>query len=233
MWGLTEDDLTSPFVGKEKWLELKESVKKYGVRNSLLMTNMPTASTSQICGSCETMEPFTSLMYTRKVLSGEFIILNENLVKDLEKIGLWNDEIREEILYDQGSIQNIIEIPNSLKEVYKTAFEVKQKDIIQQAAERGPFICQSQSLNLFFSAPDFNKLNSAHFLSWRLGNKTSSYYIRSMPSSSAQSFGLTSERIAEIKAKREASTNEESYEVCTRVWDPERKKYFVCDTCSG
>jgi ribonucleoside-diphosphate reductase alpha chain len=172
-------------------------------------------------------------MYTRKVLSGEFIILNENLVKDLEKIGLWNDEIREEILYDQGSIQNIIEIPNSLKEVYKTAFEVKQKDIIQQAAERGPFICQSQSLNLFFSAPDFNKLNSAHFLSWRLGNKTSSYYIRSMPSSSAQSFGLTSERIAEIKAKREASTNEESYEVCTRVWDPERKKYFVCDTCSG
>jgi ribonucleoside-diphosphate reductase alpha chain len=233
MWGLTEDDLTSPFVGKEKWLALKESVKKYGVRNSLLMTNMPTASTSQICGSCETMEPFTSMMYVRKVLSGEYVVLNENLVKDLEKIGLWTDEIKEEILYDQGSIQNIVEIPTSLKEVYKTAFEVKQKDIIQQAAERGPFICQSQSLNLFFSTPDFVKLNSAHFLSWKLGAKTSSYYIRSMPSSSAQSFGLSSERIVEIKAKREASTNEESYEVCVRKWDPERKKYYVCDTCSG
>ena len=231
MWGLTEDDLTSPFVGKEKWLTLKESVKKYGVRNSLLMTNMPTASTSQICGSCETMEPFTSMMYVRKVLSGEYVVLNENLVKDLEKIGLWTDEIKEEILYDQGSIQNIVEIPNTLKEVYKTAFEVRQRDIIQQAAERGPFICQSQSLNLFFSAPDFNKLNSAHFLSWKLGAKTASYYIRSMPASSAQSFGLSSERISEIKAKREASKGEESYEVCTRVWDPERKSYYVCESC--
>jgi ribonucleoside-diphosphate reductase alpha chain len=195
------------------------------------MTNMPTASTSQICGSCETMEPFTSMMYVRKVLSGEYVILNEHLVKDLEKIGLWNDQIREEILYDQGSIQNIVEIPTSLKEVYKTAFEVKQKDIIQQAAERGPFICQSQSLNLFFTTPDFNKLNSSHFLSWKLGAKTSSYYIRSMPASSAQSFGLSSERIAEIKAKREASANEESYQVCTRVWDPERRAYQVCESC--
>jgi ribonucleoside-diphosphate reductase alpha chain len=231
MWGLTEDDLTSPFVGKEKWLELKESVKKYGVRNSLLMTNMPTASTSQICGSCETMEPFTSMMYVRKVLSGEYVVLNENLVKDLEKIGLWTDEIKEEILYDQGSIQNIVEIPTTLKEVYKTAFEVRQRDIIQQAAERGPFICQSQSLNLFFSAPDFNKLNSAHFLSWKLGAKTASYYIRSMPASSAQSFGLSSEKISEIKAKREASKGEESYEVCTRVWNPDRMKYEICSSC--
>jgi len=170
-------------------------------------------------------------MYVRKVLSGEFVLLNEYLVKDLEKIGLWTDEIREEILYDQGSIQNIIEIPTSLKEVYKTAFEVRQRDIIQQAAERGPFICQSQSLNLFFSSPDFNKLNSSHFLSWKLGNKTSSYYIRSMPASSAQSFGLSSERIAEIKAKREASKDEESYEVCVRTWDPEKRKYEICESC--
>ena len=231
MWGLTEDDLTSPFVGKEKWLTLKESVKKYGVRNSLLMTNMPTASTSQICGSCETMEPFTSMMYVRKVLSGEYVVLNENLVKDLEKIGLWTDEIKEEILYDQGSIQNIIEIPVTLKEVYKTAFEVKQRDIIQQAAERGPFICQSQSLNLFFTVPDFNKLNSSHFLSWKLGAKTSSYYIRSMPASSAQSFGLSSERIAEIKQKRLENGDLESYQVCPMIKNKSTGKYEICESC--
>jgi ribonucleoside-diphosphate reductase alpha subunit len=233
MCGLTEDDLTCPSIGKDKWLALKDSVLKYGTRNSLLTTCMPTASTSQIMGNTESFEPRTSNMYVRKTLSGEFVVMNEYLVKDLERLKLWNDEIKEEILYDQGSIQNIVEIPKNLKEVYLTAFEMKQRDIIQQSIDRSRFIDQSQSLNLFMNEPSFVKLNSALFFGWKGKLKTCMYYLRSNPASNAQSFGLSSERIAEIKQKREASQGEKSYEVCTRVWDPERKKYFVCDTCSG
>jgi ribonucleoside-diphosphate reductase alpha chain len=233
MCGLSEDDLTCPVIGKDKWIELKESVMKYGTRNSLLTTCMPTASTSQIMGNTESFEPRTSNMYVRKTLSGEFVVMNEYLVKDLEKLGLWNDEIKEEILYDQGSIQNIVEIPKNIKEVYLTAFEMKQRDIIQQSIDRSRFIDQSQSLNLFMNEPNFNKLNSALFFGYKGKLKTCMYYLRSNPATNAQSFGLSSERITEIKEKREASANEESYAVCTRVWDSSTRKYIVCDTCSG
>jgi ribonucleotide reductase alpha subunit len=233
MCGFNEDDLTCPVIGKEKWNELKESVMKYGTRNSLLTTCMPTASTSQIMGNTESFEPRTSNMYVRKTLSGEFVVINEFLVRDLENLGLWNDEIREEILYDQGSIQNIVEIPKNIKEIYLTAFEMKQRDIIQQSIDRSRFIDQSQSLNLFMNEPDFNKLNSALFFGYRGKLKTCMYYLRSNPATNAQSFGLTSERISEIKTKRESSQGEESYAVCTRTWNPETRKYEICDTCSG
>ena len=231
MCGLSEEDLTCPVIGKEKWITLKESVMKYGTRNSLLTTCMPTASTSQIMGNTESFEPRTSNMYVRKTLSGEFVVMNEYLVKDLEKLGLWNDQIREEILYDQGSIQNIVEIPATLKQVYLTAFEMKQRDIIQQSIDRSRFIDQSQSLNLFMNSPDFVKLNSALFFGWKGGLKTGMYYLRSNPATNAQSFGLSAERIAEIKSKREAGGDEESYQVCVRTWNSEKRKYEVCESC--
>jgi ribonucleotide reductase alpha subunit len=227
--GLTEDDLTCPILGKEKWLELKESVMKYGTRNSLLTCAQPTATTSILMNSTECFEPVLSNLFQRKTLAGEYVRVNEHLVKDLEKIGLWTEEIKEEILYDQGSIQNIVEIPKSLKEVYLTAFEMKQRDIIQQSIDRSRFIDQSQSMNLFMAEPDFNKLNSALFFGWRNGLKSLLYYLRSLPASSASSFGLSAERISEIKAKREASG--ESYEVCVRKWNAKERVYEVCGSC--
>jgi ribonucleoside-diphosphate reductase alpha chain len=227
--GLNEDDLTSPILGKEKWLELKESVMKFGTRNSLLTCAQPTATTAIIMNSTECFEPVLSNLFQRKTLAGEFVRINENLVKDLEKIGLWTEEIKEEILYDQGSIQNIVEIPKSIKEVYLTAFEMKQRDIIQQAIDRSRFIDQSQSMNLFMNEPNFNKLNSALFFGWKGGLKSMLYYLRSLPSSSASSFGLSAERIAEIKVKRESSG--ESYDVCIRKWDAKNRIYEVCGSC--
>lgn len=230
--GLNEDDLSCPSIKKEQWVELKESVMKYGTRNSLLTTCMPTASTSQIMGNTESFEPRTSNMYVRKTLSGEFVVMNEYLVKDLERLSLWNDEIREEILYDQGSIQNIVEIPKSLKDVYLTAFEMKQRDIIQQSIDRSRFIDQSQSLNLFMNSPDFVKLNSALFFGWKGQLKTGMYYLRSNPASSAQSFGLSAERIAEIKQKRIENGDVESYQVCPMVRNKQTGKYEVCESCT-
>jgi ribonucleoside-diphosphate reductase alpha chain len=231
MCGLSEDDLTCPAIGKEKWIALKESVMKHGTRNSLLTTCMPTASTSQIMGNTESFEPRTSNMYVRKTLSGEFVVMNEYLVKDLEKLGLWTDEIREEILYDQGSIQNIVEIPTTLKQVYLTAFEMKQRDIIQQSIDRSRFIDQSQSLNLFMNSPDFVKLNSALFFGWKGGLKTGMYYLRSNPSSSAANFGLSAERIAEIKQKRLENGDLESYQVCPMIKNKSTGKYEPCESC--
>ena len=233
MCGFTEDDMSCPVIGKEKWLELKESVMKYGTRNSLLTTCMPTASTSQIMGNTESFEPRTSNMYVRKTLSGEFVVINEYLVKDLERINLWNDEIREEILYDQGSIQNIVEIPKNIKEIYLTAFEMKQRDIIQQSIDRSRFIDQSQSLNLFMNEPNFNKLNSALFFGFRGKLKTCMYYLRSNPATNAQSFGLTSERISEIKQKRLENGDIESYQSCPMIRNKETGKFEQCESCSG
>ena len=232
MCGLSEDDMTCPVIRKEKWLKLKESVMKYGTRNSLLTALMPTASTAQILGNTESFENKTSNCFIRKTLGGEFCLLNEYLVKDLEKLGLWNDDIREEILYDQGSIQNIVEIPKNIKEIYLTAFEMKQRDIIQQSIDRSRFIDQSQSMNLFMSSPDFNKLNSALFYGWKGGLKTSLYYLHTRPATSASSFGLTSERISEIKAKREANGDLESYESCPMIRGSDGK-FIQCESCSG
>ena len=171
MWGVKPSD-------RWDWNNLKEEVKKYGARNSLLLAPMPTASTSQILGNNECFEPYTSNIYTRRVLSGEFIVVNKYLLKDLVELGLWNNELKNKIISSNGSIQNIEEIPQPIKDLYKTVWEIKQRTLIDMAADRGAFICQSQSLNLFLQDVDFSKLTSMHFYGWKKGLKTGMYYLR-------------------------------------------------------
>jgi ribonucleoside-diphosphate reductase alpha chain len=170
------------------WEILRQELKTFGARNSLLIAPMPTASTSQILGNNECFEPYTSNIYTRRVLSGEFIVVNKYLLKDLVRKGLWNEDIKNQIIMANGSIQDIEEIPIDLKELYKTVWELKQKVLIDMAADRGPYICQSHSLNLFISEPTFSKLTSMHFYAWKKGLKTGMYYLRSKPASEAIKF---------------------------------------------
>jgi ribonucleotide reductase alpha subunit len=176
---------------------------KNGVRNSLLTALMPTATTAQIMGNTEAFEPVTSNLYVRQTLAGEYTVINEQLVRDLIERKLWTKEIYEEIVYDNGSVQNIADMPQDLKDLYKTAYEIKQSAIIRQAADRGPFIDQSQSMNLFISSPDFSKLSSCHFLSWKTGLKTFSYYLRTRPVADPVKFGLDIHSVQSIKQKKE------------------------------
>jgi ribonucleoside-diphosphate reductase alpha chain len=170
------------------WYSLKAEVLKYGVRNSLLVAPMPTASTSQILGNNECFEPYTSNIYVRRVLSGEFVVVNKHLLNDLIELNLWDDEMKNRIISQNGSIQKIDGIPDSIKEVYKTVWEIKQRTLIDMAADRGAYICQSQSLNLFVDAPTTSKLTSMHFYGWRKGLKTGMYYLRSKAASQAVQF---------------------------------------------
>ena len=170
------------------WASLKEGIAKYGMRNSLLVAPMPTASTSQILGNNECFEPFTSNLYTRRVLAGDFVVVNKYLVEDLVKLNMWTSEIRTAIIANNGSIANMLELPSELRELYKTAWEIPQKTLINMARDRAPFICQSQSLNLFLSEPSYAKMTSMHFYAWKLGLKTGCYYLRTRAVSSAQKF---------------------------------------------
>ena len=163
---------------------------KYGIRNSLLLAPMPTASTSQILGNNECFEPYTSNIYSRRVLSGEFPIVNKHLLKDLVKLNLWNDNMKNKIIADNGSIQGIAEIPADLKEIYKTVWEIKQRAVIDMAADRGAYICQSQSLNLFIQDANFAKLTSMHFYAWKKGLKTGMYYLRTKSAADAVKFTI-------------------------------------------
>ena len=192
MWGETPSN-------RWNWDTLRQEVKQYGVHNSLLVAPMPTASTSQILGNNECFEPYTSNIYTRRVLSGEYIIVNKHLLKDLIQLGLWNNTMKTKIIASNGSIQNIPEIPADVKELYKTVWEIKQRNIIDMAADRGAFICQSQSLNLFVDAPNTSKLTSMHFYAWKKGLKTGMYYLRSQAATQAVQF--TVEKQAEITAE--------------------------------
>ena len=178
--------------GGHDWPKLKEQVAKYGVRNSLLVAPMPTASTAQILGSYECFEPILSNIYTRRVLAGEYMVLNDYLVKDLQCIGIWDTKLKDEIIRNDGSVQNI-DIPNALKARYKTVWEIKQKHIIDMARDRGRYICQSQSLNLFLESPNVSVLTSMHFYAWSQGLKTGIYYLRTRPSSKALQFSLEAE----------------------------------------
>jgi ribonucleoside-diphosphate reductase alpha chain len=190
MWGitpLTEKDATL------NWKALKDKVKTHGVRNSLLVAPMPTASTSQILGFNECFEPFTSNIYTRRTLAGEFIIVNKYLMKDLQKLDLWNEMMKQEIIARNGSIQGIDAIPESIQRLYKTSWEIKQKTLIDMAAQRGAFICQSQSLNLFVADPNYAKLTSMHFYAWKQGLKTGLYYLRTRAPVMAQKFTVDPE----------------------------------------
>lgn len=181
LWNVAQTD-------RHDWNTLREEVMKYGVRNSLLVAPMPTASTSQILGNNECFEPYTSNIYTRRVLSGEFIIVNKHLLKDLVSLGLWNNTMRNKLIASNGSVQNIAEIPTDIKELYKTVWEIKQRNIIDMAADRGAYICQSQSLNLFVDSASDSKLTSMHFYAWKKGLKTGMYYLRTQAATQAVQF---------------------------------------------
>ena len=207
LWGLKDSDLS----GRWDWDKLRKEVVKHGVRNSLLLAPMPTASTAQIMGNNEAFEPFTSNIYTRRTLSGEFIIVNKHLVRDLISIGLWNDDVRNLIILHKGSIQNIPQIPNQIKEVYKTVWEIKQKDLIEMSAGRGKFICQSQSLNLFIENVNSAKLTAAHFYSWEIGLKTGMYYLRTKAAVDAiAGLGIDMEKAKKSLQAAEEKLREES-----------------------
>ena len=222
MWGVTPSS-------RWEWDVLKEEVKKHGVRNSLLLAPMPTASTAQILGNNECFEPYTSNIYTRRVLSGEFIIVNKHLLKDLVKRGLWDKEMRHKIMTANGSIQSIKEIPQDVKDLYKTAWEISQKAIIELAADRGAYICQSQSLNIFMENANFGKLTSMHFYGWEKGLKTGLYYLRTKAATDAIKFtvdkvmeeepnvSLIEPTAAEIEAAALACSleNPDSCEMCS------------------
>ena len=187
LWNEVVDDSLN------NWTELRKQISDFGIRNSLLVAPMPTASTSQIMGNFECFEPIISNVYTRRVLSGEHMVVNDYLVDDLNLFELWNPEMKDKLIVESGSIQNISEIPTLLKQRYKTAWEIKQKCLIDMSVDRGKFICQSQSLNLFMEAPNFSKLSSMHFYGWKCGLKTGMYYLRTRPSSKAIQFTVSPE----------------------------------------
>ena len=195
------------------WDKLKEDVKKDGVRNSLLIALMPTASTSQILGNNECFEPFTSNIYTRRTIAGDFVIINKYLVEDLLKIGLWNKEIKDMIIANNGSVQNIDSIPQDIKNLYKTVWEIKQKALIDLSIGRGPFVCQTQSMNLFFEEPTTEQLTSAFFYSWKKGLKTGCYYIRTRPKVQAQQFTIDPTMVK--AGKKEVEETEGGCEMCS------------------
>ena len=187
LWGMKDEELS----GMYDWSKMRESVISYGARNSLLIALMPTASTSQIMGSfVEAIECQTSNLYTRRTLAGDFTVINPYLMKDLIDLGIWNEDTRDRLIYDRGSVQKLRGLPLFLKNIYKTVFEISQKTVILLSAERGPFVCQSQSLNLFFDSPNLKLLTQAHFLGWKKGLKTGMYYCRSKPASTGQKFGI-------------------------------------------
>jgi len=218
MWGVTPSS-------RWDWDVLKEEVKTHGVRNSLLLAPMPTASTAQILGNNECFEPYTSNIYTRRVLSGEFIIVNKHLLKDLVREGLWNKDMRQKIVAANGSIQNINEIPQHLKDLYKTAWEISQKAIIDQAADRGAYICQSQSLNIFMENANFGKLTSMHFYGWEKGLKTGMYYLRTKAATDAIKFTIDKSVVDETAAQ---AIEEQQAAIACSLDNPEG-----CEMCSG
>ena len=203
MWGVTP----SP---RWDWTALRAKIGEHGVRNSLLLAPMPTASTAQILGNNECFEPYTSNLYVRRTLAGEFFVLNPHLQRELQRLGLWGREMRDEIIAAGGSVQGMEHIPPQVREVYKTAWEMKQRILIDMAADRGAYIDQSQSLNLFIKEPSFAQLSSMHFHSWRRGLKTGMYYLRTQPAADAIKFTLGAKQGAGAEPGAEQSAASES-----------------------
>ena len=194
MWGVTPTDL-------HNWSALKAKIAKHGIRNSLLLAPMPTASTAQILGNNESVEAYTSNIYSRRVLSGEFQVVNQHLLRDLTELDIWSEELKNEIISNNGSVQNISVIPKDIKALYKTVWEISQKTVLKQAADRGAFIDQSQSLNVHIADPNFGKMSSMHFYGWKLGLKTGMYYLRTKPAAQAIQFTVDKSKIANGVAK--------------------------------
>jgi ribonucleoside-diphosphate reductase subunit M1 len=198
LWGVQPSD-------RWDWAALKSRIAKFGLRNSLLVAPMPTASTAQILGNNESTEPFTSNMYNRRVLAGEFTVVNKHLLRELTSMGLWTDEIRNRMIADNGSVQNVPGIPPYMKEVYKTVWEIPQRIILDMAADRGPFICQSQSMNVHIGEPDSKKLTSMHFYAWSKGLKTGMYYLRTRPKADAIKFTVDQEQLKKSSSTSQAA----------------------------
>jgi len=202
LWGVTPSE-------KWDWKGLKEKIAKHGLRNSLLVAPMPTASTSQILGNNECFEPYTSNVYIRRTLAGEFVCINEHLVRDLMNLGIWTPLLKDKIIANSGSVQSLTEIPTNLKGLYKTVWEISQKTIVDMAADRGAFIDQSQSLNIHMIGANFGKLSSMHFYGWEKGLKTGMYYLRTKPATDAIKFTVDQEAIEKdekmkvLQAKKE------------------------------
>lgn len=230
MWGVQPTD-------RHDWEGLRKEVMEHGVRNSLLVAPMPTASTSQILGNNECFEPYTSNIYTRRVLSGEFIIVNKHLLKDLVQLGLWNNTMKNNIIANNGSVQHINEIPADIKELYKTVWEIKQRNIIDMAADRGAYICQSQSLNLFVDNPTTAKLTSMHFYAWKKGLKTGMYYLRTQAAAQAVQFTIekqASNDIAPVIPTIEQSAAQNDLDdITTDFTAPSCRMEEGCVTCSS
>jgi ribonucleoside-diphosphate reductase alpha chain len=227
MWGVTPSD-------RWEWDILKDEIKEHGMRNSLLMAPMPTASTAQILGNNECFEPYTSNIYTRRTLSGEFIVVNKHLLRDLTKLGLWDDDMKNRLIAANGSVQNIPEIPENLKVLYRTAWEIPQRAILDMAADRGAYICQSQSLNVFMENVNNSKLTSMHFYAWKKGLKTGMYYLRTKAATDAIKFTVDKKYKTEPQAEQAAAaakpeemTYEQQVQACSIENGPD------CEMCSG
>ena len=227
LWDVTPSD-------RWEWDILKDEIKEHGMRNSLLMAPMPTASTAQILGNNECFEPYTSNIYTRRTLSGEFIVVNKHLLRDLTKLGLWDDDMKNRLIAANGSIQNIDEIPENLKVLYRTAWEIPQRAILDMAADRGAYICQSQSLNVFMENVNNSKLTSMHFYAWKKGLKTGMYYLRTKAATDAIKFTVDKKyktqpqaEQAAVAAKPEEMTYEQQVQACSIENGPD------CEMCSG
>lgn len=221
LWGVKPSD-------RWEWDVLKEEIKKHGMRNSLLMAPMPTASTAQILGNNECFEPYTSNIYTRRVLSGEFIVVNKHLLRDLTKLGLWDEDMKNRLIAANGSIQNINEIPDNLKHLYRTAWEISQRSILDMAADRGAYICQSQSLNVFMENVNNSKLTSMHFHAWKKGLKTGMYYLRTKAAADAIKFTIDKKyKESGDAGKAPELTHEEQVAMCSI------ENGSDCEMCSG
>ena len=232
LWGVTPSD-------RWEWSVLKEEIKEHGLRNSLLLAPMPTASTAQILGNNECFEPYTSNIYTRRVLSGEFIIVNKHLLRDLTKLGLWDDDMKNRIISANGSIQNINEIPDNLKALYRTAWEIPQRALIDMSADRGAFICQSQSLNVFMENVNTAKLTSMHFYAWKQGLKTGMYYLRTKAATDAIKFTVD-KKYKEAPVAAAVETPEAPRKAIQDMTDEEQAAMACsiengsdCEMCSG
>ena len=225
MWNVTPTDLWD-------WAKLKAKIAEHGVRNSLLLAPMPTASTAQILGNNESIEPYTSNIYTRRVLSGEFQVVNPHLLKDLTDQDLWDDDMKNEIIANNGSIQKIDRIPANIKELYKTVWEISQKTILQMAADRGAFIDQSQSLNVHMDKPSMEKLTSMHFYGWRAGLKTGMYYLRTKPAANALQFTVDKSKLQNSKSP-EKLTKTEAEDIDYAAYVCSRDNGDACMACSS
>jgi ribonucleoside-diphosphate reductase alpha chain len=221
LWGMKDEELS----GRWDWASLRKEVVEHGVRNSLLVAPMPTASTSQILGNNEAFEPYTSNLYTRRVLSGEFIVVNKHLLHDLVERGLWNETLKQQIMRENGSVQNIDVIPQDLKELYKTVWEMSMKDIIDMSRHRGYFIDQSQSLNLFMQDASYSKLTSMHFYAWQSGLKTGMYYLRTKSAVDAIKFTVNNDKKAEPETVVELEVKEQPVAVLNEAVEMTAEEY--------